>query len=65
MFAVLVIFVVIVALILIGVVLVQNSSFDKYKKWFGPRRSVNLVERLTWFLAVIIILGCIVIACVL
>ena len=70
MFAVLVVLVVILALIFIGVVLAQESKggvlssrFEYFKKSFGYQRSMSFVEKITWILAGIIVVLCVV-ACI-
>ena len=71
MYVVLVVLVVVVALILIGVVLAQESKgglssrFDDYKNSFGIHRSMSFVEKTTWSLAGIIVVMCIILAYVL
>ena len=69
MYILLVIIVVIVALLLIGIVLIQESKgssftsrFDEYKRKFGIKESMSIIEKATWILAGIIIVSCVIIA---
>lgn len=67
MYVVLVFLVVIVSLILIGIVMSQESkggisaSFDNFKRCFGYHAANTLVEKATWILAFILVMICIVI----
>lgn len=71
MYVVLVVLVVVVALILIGVVLAQESKgglssrFDNYKKSIGIHRSMSFVEKTTWILVGIIVVVCVILTYVL
>jgi preprotein translocase subunit SecG len=68
MYVVLVFLVVIVSLILIGIVMSQESksvisaSFDNFKRSFGYHAANALVEKATWIFAFILVMICIVIA---
>lgn len=70
MYVVLVFLVVIVSLILIGIVMSQESkggisaSFDNFKRSFGYHTANTFVEKTTWILAFILVMICIIIACI-
>ena len=59
--------VVLLAVLMIGIVLIQESkggglasTFSDYKRIIGVRKSTSVVERTTWILAGIIVLICVV-----
>jgi preprotein translocase subunit SecG len=62
MYTLLVILIVLTALLMVGIVLIQESKgggltsqFAAYKKLVGVNRTTNLVERTTWILAGIMV----------
>lgn len=67
MYTLLVIMVVLLAVLMIGIVLIQESkggglasTFSDYKRITGVRKSTSVVERTTWILAEMIVLICVV-----
>lgn len=67
MYTLLVIMVVLLAVLMIGIVLIQESkgggfasTFSDYKRIIGVRKSASVVERTTWILAGMIVLICVV-----
>lgn len=67
MYTLLVIMVVLLAVLMIGIVLIQESkggglasTFSDYKRIIGVRKSASVVERITWILAGMIVLICVV-----
>ena len=67
MYTLLVIMVVLLAVLMIGIVLIQESkggglasAFSDYKRIIGVRKSASVVERTTWILAGMIVLICVV-----
>lgn len=68
MYSLLIIIGVLLALLLIGVVLMQESRgggftsyFDNFKRSFGVKKSTSFIEKTTWILAAIVVLICVVI----
>ena len=67
MYTLLVIMVVLLSVLMIGIVLIQESkggglasTFSDYKRIIGVRKSASVVERTTWILAGMIVLICVV-----
>ena len=66
MYTLLVILIVLTALLMVGIVLIQESKgggllsqLADYKKLVGVNRTTNLVERTTWILAGIMVVICV------
>ena len=62
MYTLFVILIVTAALLMIGIVLIQESKggglasqFADYKRSLGVRKSTELVEKVTWFLAIFMV----------
>ena len=62
MYTLFVILIVAAALLMIGIVLIQESKgggltsqLSDYKRLLGVRKSTELVEKVTWFLAIFIV----------
>lgn len=62
MYTLFVILIVAAALLMIGIVLIQESKggglasqFADYKRSLGVRKSTELVEKITWFLAIFMV----------
>jgi preprotein translocase subunit SecG len=69
MYTFLIVLAVFAAIFMVGLVLIQESKggglasqFDSYKHLIGVQKSTNIVERVTWALASIIVLICIMLA---
>ena len=65
MYTLLVVLAVLLAVLMIGIVLIQESkggglvsTFSDYKRIIGVRKSASVVERTTWILAGMIVLIC-------
>ena len=62
MYILLITFIVLAALLMVGIVLIQESRgggmasrYDNYKKLVGVTKSTTIVERTTWVLAAVIV----------
>ena len=68
MIILLIVLVVILALLMIFIVLIQESKgglssrFEDYKRMLGVHRSTSFIEKVTWILAGIIAVACVIIA---
>ena len=66
MYTLLIVLIVLAALLMVGVVLIQeskggglSSQFGDYKKLIGVTNTTNIVERTTWVLAALIVVICV------
>lgn len=68
MIILLIVLVVILALLMIFIVLIQESKgglssrFEDYKRMIGVQKSNSFIEKVTWILAGIIAVACVIIA---
>lgn len=67
MYTLLIVLIVLAALLMVGVVLIQESKggglasqFDDFKRYVGVRKTTDFVERATWVLAGIMVVMCVV-----
>ena len=69
MYMLLFVIVVVSALVMIGIIVIQDpkggilsSRFDEYKQMLGIQKSMSLVEKATWILGELIVLACVIMA---
>jgi preprotein translocase subunit SecG len=66
MYTLLIVLIVLTALLMVGIVLIQESKegglasqFDDFKRYAGVRKTADFVERTTWILAGIMVVICV------